>query len=250
MKQTRQHEEKNLLYKVTFKTNTKIPISFYTSGKVVKNVYIENANTKKPTYILVETTYPISPTEMRTFLQETKGCNVFEIYPLQNDTIICNETDDNKTQKISEIFNKRKKYDLIVETDDKEQAGGPEDSNTRLYTEIARCVDNHISDSVQKTENTINTIEYVHRENKDKRSPMMMCLALERFIIEYNTNLKPCYERNLAMIKQNIKEGVWKEMTYRETMEKLQKAAQLKEGDNTTDSKESKTKNKERRTSI
>ena len=88
---------------------------------------------------------------------------------------------------------------------------------------MAQGVENHLRDTLQKTETIKSTIEYIRRENINKRSPMMMCLALERFMIDYNMNLQPCYERNISMITRNIEKGIWPEMTYDETMEKLKR---------------------------
>jgi len=88
---------------------------------------------------------------------------------------------------------------------------------------MAQGVENHLRDTLQKTETIKSTIEYIRRENIDKRSPMMMCLALERFMIDYNMNLQPCYERNISMVTRNIEKGIWPEMTYDETMETLRR---------------------------
>jgi len=114
-KETQNCDEVAVFHKVLFKTNTKIPISFYTSGKIVKNVHIPYENENKISYIVVETQHPISCVEMREFLQKKKGCNVYAIYPIENMNTYNKYSKEERFLPISEVYRKQRNYDLTVQ---------------------------------------------------------------------------------------------------------------------------------------
>jgi len=238
-------------YQIFFKTNTKIPLSMYESGGAVKNVYLPNCSDRPQNHIIVETETKNSSKDIHTFMEKTKGCDIFMIYPIEKTVVTqINKKNEKVYQTIHHVYAKQKKYNLTIEASDGKNTQENEERDTYLYTEMAKQIENFLVDSLHKNETIKNIIDEVHKENKDKKSPLMMCLALEKFMSELNPNLQPCLKRNMSMVKQKIDEGTWQQMTFDETTDVLQKKKKGNENNNKTKNIQTQNKIPERRKSI